>query len=350
VRVSFKNIPWKKRIIQSGWIVLGLGTIVLFGAALQKKAQKICTGIQVEIAGAAQNMFLDEKEVTALLNLQQPVVGTSMNKTDLRALESFVEKNSWIQNAEMYFNNQQILQVKILERQPVARVFLIDGGSFYVDSAGLRLPLSDKVSARVPVFTGFPSSQPILAKPDSALLNGIVKLAQFIQADSFWMAQISQVNINGQSNFELIPLVGNQLILLGDAELLDKKFHRLNIFYHQALLQQGLNTYEKLDIRFDNQVVAVKTGSEKMQVDSARAKELIAQLANKIPPIPTTNDTEKKQPIINAETKPVIKPEVKPVLAPVNKQVSKKDIKPIPEKAKALVPKAVLPAIKKQNN
>jgi hypothetical protein len=96
--------------------------------------------------------------------------------------------------------------------------------------------------------------------------------------------------------------------------------------------------------------VAVKTGSEKMQVDSARAKELIAQLANKVPPIPTTNDTEKKQPIINAETKPVIKPEVKPVLAPVNKQVSKKDIKLIPEKAKALVPKAVLPAIKKQNN
>ena len=38
--------------------MLGLGTIVLFGAALQKKAQKICTGIQVEIAGAAQKQAI----------------------------------------------------------------------------------------------------------------------------------------------------------------------------------------------------------------------------------------------------------------------------------------------------
>jgi len=350
VRISFKNIPWQKRFIQTGWIVLGLGTIVLFGAALQKKAQKICTGIQVEIAGAAQNMFLDEKEIVGLLNLQQPVVGTSMNKTDLRGLESFVEKNSWIQNAEMYFDNQQILQVRIVERQPVARVFLIDGGSFYVDSSGLRLPLSDKVSARVPVFTGFPSSQPILAKPDSALLDGIVNLAQFIQADSFWMAQIAQVNINGQSNFELIPMVGSQLILLGDADVLDRKFHRLNAFYQQALLQQGLNTYEKLDIRFDNQVVAVKTGAEKMQVDSARAKELIAQLVNKVPPMPTTPDAEKKELVVKIATKPVIKPEPKPAVSPVVKTEPKKEPKPVPPKVKVLVPKAVLPAIKKQNN
>lgn len=350
MRISFKNIPWKKRFIQTGWIVLGLGTIVLFGAALQKKAQKICTGIQVEIAGAAQNMFLDEKEIVGLLNLQQPVVGTGMNKTDLRGLESFVEKNSWIQNAEMYFDNQQILQVRIVERQPVARVFLIDGGSFYVDSNGLRLPLSDKVSARVPVFTGFPSSQPILAKPDSALLDGIVNLAQFIQADSFWMAQIAQVNINGQSNFELIPMVGNQLILLGDADVLDKKFHRLNAFYQQVLLQQGLNTYEKLDIRFDNQVVAVKTGAEKMQVDSARAKELIAQLVNKVPPMPTTPDAEKKELVVKTVTKPVIKPEPKPAVSPVVKTEPKKETKPVPPKVKVLVPKAVLPAIKKQNN
>lgn len=350
MRISFKNIPWKKRFIQTGWIVLGLGTIVLFGAALQKKAQKICTGIQVEIAGAAQNMFLDEKEIVGLLNLQQPVVGTSMNKTDLRGLESFVEKNSWIQNAEMYFDNQQILQVRIVERQPVARVFLIDGGSFYVDSSGLRLPLSDKVSARVPVFTGFPSSQPILAKPDSALLDGIVNLAQFIQADSFWMAQIAQVNINGQSNFELIPMVGSQLILLGDADVLDRKFHRLNAFYQQALLQQGLNTYEKLDIRFDNQVVAVKTGAEKMQVDSARAKELIAQLVNKVPPMPTTPDAEKKELVVKIATKPVIKPEPKPAVSPVVKTEPKKEPKPVPPKVKVLVPKAVLPAIKKQNN
>jgi cell division protein FtsQ len=66
------------------------------------------------------------------------------------------------------------------------------------------------------------------------------------------------VNITGDSKFEIVPLIGDQLILLGDADQLDKKFRRLKAFYEQALMQQGMNTYEKLDIRFDKQVVAVR--------------------------------------------------------------------------------------------
>lgn len=317
--VSWKQIPWKKRLIQAVWILFGIGSIVLFGAAMQKKNQKNCAGVQVEIAGAAQNMFLDEKEIMQILNRSKPLVGASIGKTNLRALENRIENNSWIQNAEMYFDNRQVLQVKIVERQPVARVFLIDGGSFYVDSACLRLPLSDKISARVPVFTGFPSNKSVLAKPDSALLEGVVKLASFIGADSFWMAQIVQVNINHQANFELIPLIGDQLILLGDADNLNQKFNRLAAFYQQALLQQGISTYEKLDIRFDNQVVAIKRGSEKIWVDSVKANALLQQLVDKTPPMPEPIVVEKKA----AVTKPIV------------------------PKDKLTKPKAVLPANKK---
>jgi len=96
--------------------------------------------------------------------------------------------------------------------------------------------------------------------------------------------------------------------------------------------------------------VAVRTGSEKMQVDSARAKELIAQLVNKVPPMPTTPDAEKKELVVKIATKPVIKPEPKPAVSPVVKTEPKKEPKPVPPKVKVLVPKAVLPAIKKQNN
>ncbi|MGM3198787.1 cell division protein FtsQ/DivIB, partial [Bacillus cereus group sp. BC241] len=85
-------------------------------------------------------------------------------------METSLETNPWVRNAEMYIDNQQVLQVLIEERQPVARVFTIQGGSFYVDSSGMRLPLSEKLSARVPMFTGFPSDNVKLSKPDSVLL------------------------------------------------------------------------------------------------------------------------------------------------------------------------------------
>lgn len=286
MKLNLKNIPWKKRIIQSVWILIGLGTMVLFGGAMMQKNLKKCSGVQIEIAGATQNMFLDEKEILEILNLAGKLEGTAVGKINLRAFESVLEKNSWIQNAEMYFDNNRVLQVKVLERQPIARVFVNGGNSFYVDSTALRLPLSDKLSARVPVFTNFPSSKAALAKPDSSLLEGIVKLATYIRADSFWMAQVAQININGQSNFEMVPLIGDQLILLGDAEQLDKKFNRLKAFYDQALLVQGINTYEKLDLRFEKQVVAVRRGTEKAYIDSAAAKRTIQELAAKAVPIP----------------------------------------------------------------
>jgi cell division protein FtsQ len=286
MKLNLKNIPWKKRLIQSVWLLIGVGTMVLFGSAMLQKNQKKCAGIQVEIAGATQNMFLDEKEILEILNLAGKLEGSPVGKINLRAFETVLEKNSWIQNAEMYFDNNQVLQVKVLERQPIARVFVNGGNSFYVDSTALRLPLSDKLSARVPVFTNFPSNKTALAKPDSILLEGIVKLATYINADSFWTAQIEQVHINGQSKFEMVPLIGNQLILLGDAEQLDKKFNRLKAFYEQALLGQGINTYEKLDVRFDKQIVAIRRGTEKAQIDSAEAKRTILELAAKEVPIP----------------------------------------------------------------
>jgi cell division protein FtsQ len=289
MKLSLKNIPWKKRMIQAVWILFGMGAMVLFGAAMVKKNQKSCAGVQIEISGATQHMFMDEKEILEVLNLSGKLKGTTTGKINLRALERLLEKNSWIQNAEMYFDNNQMLQVKVLERQPIARVFVSGGNSFYVDSAALRLPLSDKLSVRVPVFTNFPSSKSILAKPDSSLLEGIVKLASFIQTDSFWMAQIAQVNINPHSKFELVPLIGDQLIIIGDAEQLDKKFNRLKAFYQQALLQQGINTYEKLDLRFENQVVAVRRGTEKAQIDSAEAKRTLMELVAKTGPLTLPN-------------------------------------------------------------
>lgn len=317
MRIGWKNIPWKKRIIQTVWILVGVGTMVLFGAAMVKKNEKRCAGIQVEIAGAAQHMFLDEKDILGILTASNPVTGKSIGKTNLRYLENKLERNSWVQNAEMYFDNKQFLQIRIIERQPIARVFVSGGGSFYVDSTGFRLPISDKLSARVPVFTNFPSNKPRLSNPDSALLRGIVKLASFIQADSFWMAQISQVNINGQANFEMIPLIGDQLILLGDAEMLEKKFNRLAAFYQQALLQQGINTYEKLDVRFEDQVVAVRRGSGKALVDSAQANKMIAELAVKKVPAP-----------VQALTEPASKPAA---------------VKPVVKKDTAVIAKALMP-------
>lgn len=127
-----------------------------------------------------------------------------------------------------------------------------------MDSSGMRLPLSEKLSARVPMFTGFPSDNIKLSKPDSVLLKDIVKIGAFVLADSFWMAQVAQIDIEPGRRYELIPIVGDHVVAIGNAEDLDAKFNRLYTFYKQAWLQKGIHYYERLNVQFDKQVVAVK--------------------------------------------------------------------------------------------
>lgn len=271
---------WKKKVIQGLWIAAGIGVIVLLGAAMQQKSHKTCEDVKIEITGAEEHMFIDENDVLEILNGNGPVKGKNIATVNLRSMEEQLEKNAWVKNAELFFDNNRVLMVSIEERQPVARVFTVQGSSFYLDTAGIRLPLSDKLSARVPVFTGFPSNKKVMAHSDSLLLKDVVKIGGFIMADSFWMAQIAQVDITQQNHFEMFPVIGDHTVALGNAEDLEGKFNRLFTFYQQAWLQNGINKYEKLDVQFTNQIVAVKKGTAQAIVDSARARQAVQELMN----------------------------------------------------------------------
>ncbi|MBI2283755.1 MAG: hypothetical protein HYU71_08615 [Bacteroidetes bacterium] len=310
---------WKKILLNGLWILAGIGTMVLLGAAMQQKNQRTCTDIAIEITGVEQHMFIDEKDVLEMLHSVGRITGSRIGSLDLRQMESLVEKDPWVKNAEMFLDNNQSLQVKIEERQPVARVFTLGGNSFYLDSNALRLPLSEKLSARVPVFTGFPSDRSLLAKPDSMLLNDIVSIGKYILADSFWMAQVAQVDITPGTGFELVPVLGDHTVMLGNVEDLDRKFRKLSTFYHKAWLQNGINTYEKLDIQYDNQVVAIRKGISQARIDSAKAHALMqGMLQQPIQGLPDSNrisspvpvvkkDREVKKPVVTTALKPVAK-------------------------------------------
>ena len=312
---------WKKKIIQVLWLLAGLGAIVLFGAAMQQKNRKVCTDVKVEIFGVEEHLFIDETEVKEIINSDASIKNMPMNTIDLRGVETTLESTPWVKSAELFFDNKQVLQIKIIERQPVARVFTVQGVSFYLDSAGVRLPLSEKLSARVPMFTNFPSDKVVMAKPDSLLLQSVVSLGKYIMADSFWMAQTAQIAITPQATFEIVPTIGDQIIVLGTADDLDEKFTRLYTFYKKAWLQNGMNTYEKLDVQYANQVVAVRKGTAKMAVDSAMTNQLLElALRNNFSAV---SDTAKLiKPLIKINSAKLVKP-IKTIIPKKNIVVNK---------------------------
>lgn len=252
------------------WLAIGGGMLTLLIAAIGKQKRDHCRDYSIRIKGVENNFFVDKGDVVRLLKTaaKGDVKGQKKSMLNLQQMEQLLEKNIWIKDAELYFDNQEILHVSVSEREPIARVFTITGKSYYIDREEKRMPLSDKMSAKVPVFTGFPEK--ILGKRDSVLLHQVRDAAGFILNDPFWMSQVAQMDITPERNFEMIPVVGNHTVILGDGKNIERKFHRLFVFYKNVLSKTGFDKYKAINVQYAGQVVGIKDNGGKKDTAQLR--------------------------------------------------------------------------------
>jgi cell division protein FtsQ len=241
------------------WVTIGAGIMVLLIAAIRVRKDKTCRGYSIRITGAGEKRFLDEQRIVDLLKQYGSIRGRSVKRFDLRAIEGSLERNNWIRNAELFFDNNQVLQVRIEEKEPIARVFTTDGNSYYISRNGEYLPLSEHFSARLPVFTGFPGNNGAINRADSLLVLDMEHVCDYLLKNEFWMSQVAQIDITPARSFEIIPMIGNHIIEFGDGGDCEKKFNRLMLFYQQVLSKTGMDTYERIRVQFAGQIVGVKS-------------------------------------------------------------------------------------------
>ena len=263
------------------WTAMGTGTIVLLAAAIRIKDSKKCTGIEINIKAVSSNFFVDKGDILNIITsrLNGNLLDKVVSSFDLQAMEWELEKNIWVKKAQLFFDNNEKLHVNVLEREPLARVFSNLGTTFYVDKDLSMLPLSEKFSARLPIFTNFPSDKKVLLPSDSSLLRDIISISLAIQKDSFHMAMIEQIDITAQQNFEMLPKFGNAVIVVGDAKNIEKKLSKLRLFYKEIMVKAGWNRYSEINIQYNNQVVAKRKGADDVKADSLRTLQLIQLIA-----------------------------------------------------------------------
>jgi cell division protein FtsQ len=294
---------FRKILVAMAWVLLSSGTVVLLIAAISRKNNEHCARIEIDITGVQNNFFIDKRDV---LDILQKTNGgrlemKPLHSMDLALMEIELQKTQWIKNAELFFDNNNVLEVKITEREPIARVFTFSGLSFYMDSSLVRLPLSDKFSARLPVFTNFPTDVIVLSKADSDLIRDIRTISEFIGTDPFWMAEIDQVDISPGRTFDFIPKLGNHVIHFGKAENYQEKFNNLLCFYRQVLSKKGWSQYSSVDVQFTGQIIGVRRGAVEIKMDSLRSVQIMkAIIADAQKHINDTTNIQLEQPEDNS--------------------------------------------------
>lgn len=266
----FKKLIWKRILIGSAWLILLGGLVALMSFIEFKKSGVFCKQVRIYIPG--NQYFIDKEEVDNILKVHKhQLVGRSMESINLHDLENRLKANPFIESAKVYADMDGVIKVEISQRQPVIRVMNQAGQDFYIDQHGLKIPMSPNFTAKVLAANGY-IDEAYGGKLDTLhtdIAKELYKTVQFINKDSLWTAQIAQLFVNANHEIELIPRVGTNRILLGNADSLENKFHNLLVFYKQALPEVGWDRYKIINIKFANQVVGVK--SDNFKKDSLKA-------------------------------------------------------------------------------
>ena len=256
------NKPLIKKIITGIlWSALVVGFFTLWAFSSVERKKITCQKINIKIDEADNKYFVDKPTVFSILkqNIKDTLYNKQLNQIDWIDLEKALEANSWINNAEIFSNRNGEVFIDVKQRCPLMRIINRNNVSFYIDEKGVPMPLSSKFTAREIIVTGtLESSDFNYSHPENGKRYDLVKFVKLLNSDAFWKSQIIQIEINEKGEMNLYTLFGEQRIIFGTNENATEKLNRLKVFYSEGLNKVGWSKYKAIDVRFSNQIVAIK--------------------------------------------------------------------------------------------
>jgi len=230
-------------------LVLILGVLLfLYSFAQHRNGDRKLKKSNVVFVGE-NALFLKSETVNKLL-IENKRDASSIRKdeVDLNKIEKTLNAQDMIEKSDVFVSIDGVLKAIVKQKTPIARVY--DGGrSFYVDYEGDKMPLSDNFTARVPIVSGT-----INEKNNKDL----AALFRTIYDDAFLKKNIIAIQIMPNGSLKLFNRNYNYFIDFGRTMNVDEKFRNYKAFFQKAVLDSSLYKYNKIDLRFTEQVVCTK--------------------------------------------------------------------------------------------
>lgn len=241
-----------KKILSILCVLLLGGYLVFSAMAMTDRHEdvRMCKGVDLHITDSLDIELIDENMILSLLQEQSvDPVGLPLDGIDLERIEQTLRLHPLVGNVECYKTGGDMLRINISSKVPLVRVMNNRGQDFYVDSKGEILS-QHSLAVQLPLATGY-----IDRKFAS---DQLLKVVAAIDRSEFWKAQVEQINVTREGQIELVPRVGDHLLILGTPDNIEGKLDRLMNFYENGLDNVGWNKYRSISVAYDNQVVCKK--------------------------------------------------------------------------------------------
>jgi cell division protein FtsQ len=241
--------------------------MIIPGYLASSSNTKPCSGIEIFIKDSSDYHFVTRRQLLNIVNAgSERILGQPVSKVSVADIESRINDLREVKDAEVYMTIDGTMHVYVDQRDPVMRVIPSNGGDYFIDKEGfvvrkrnLYTPRLHIVGGNINISSAMLNGVSIL---DTAIKNSILKdvyqLVNYINDDNFWSAQVDQIYVDGNDEFDLIPRVGNHLIHLGTIENFQGKLNNLETFYDKVLPVVGWNKYSLINLEFKDQIVCKK--------------------------------------------------------------------------------------------
>jgi len=250
--------PVWKNILISFFSLLVLGYI---GFSLWqfsgRNQEMVCGQLVVVIDKNAECQLITEKEVVNILESKElNPIGKTVRDIQTESIETILHKNPMIKSVECYKLPSGRVDILIQQREPKLRV--VGLGSYYIDADRKQMPVSLNCAAYVPVVSGHVTVSMVSGK--------LYDFVMYLKENAFWNAQVEQIYVREDQKIELVPRVGDAIILLGTLENYEKKLEKLHKLYKNGFNVIGWNKYKLIDLQYKDQIVCNKKEEMKFPV------------------------------------------------------------------------------------
>jgi len=258
----------KKILHLSFMIILVAGTIFILAFTDQEHQQLNYKSFLIEVLNPSESVMINSDEIKELVikNFGE-IEGAPIARIDLVKLENTVLGNPYISSCEVFQTIGGGLVLKARVREPLVRIINQDDKQFYLDLTGHAMPVSMVHPSHVLVANGLipdqfisldKSEKPLTTFPNGSILHQVFPVAYYISRDEFLKSFIDQIYINEKQEIELVPKIGSQNIIFGNAADTREKLENLKTFYQKVMSKMDWNVYKSINLKYKNQVVCSK--------------------------------------------------------------------------------------------
>lgn len=229
--------------------IIGLILLVGFLFAFSNQRNSVRkVDLKAPVFIGENKLFITDQTVSKLLiQNQRPLTEQPKDIIDLNELEVALNSNSMIKKAEVFMSVEGELYTEIEQKRPIARVS--SNASYYIDDDGSYMPLSSNYTARVPLVTG---------NVNKNSLETVYEFANAVDQDEFLKKHVIEIRQNDDNTIDFRIRKSDFTVHLGTLKKLDKKINNFKAFYQKAFKDKILETYTRVDLKFDKQVICTK--------------------------------------------------------------------------------------------